>query len=943
MNILNKVTWKAMWQNKTRTLVTIVGIVLSAALFCMITTVGTSILSYLIELQIAIGGDYHVSATIVSKEEAEEIRAHEGIASAAQADILGVVNLYGYEMGSNSAMIKACNSQYFATMPGFDHIDGRLPQNSSELVIGEYLLHTMEAKGYPITIGSEVTLPVTPVVEAMEQGDSSASDFTVTGTIVGILPAEYDIVLSHEKGAYSHIYMGLDESTPAPVYVDLFLKAAAPHRALRLAQAVGGQANYSLLQYYGTAKAGNVTVLILAIMAAVIAVVLVATVSMVSNAFSISVSHRTREFGLLSSVGATKKQIRSCIRSEAGLLCASAIPPGLLIGFFAAKALLTSSADTVESMLAVYRTGVTLKAVADPIALLGATAVSMAAVFLSAWLPAFRASKISPITAIRRETEYRPDRKLQKTARKWWKPSKVSGNMAYKYYRVNRKKYRPIVAALGISVVIFLSASAVSSSLRFVSDAFDAENFDFHVFIINKDSALLEQIRSHESVAQSVLYRNDGVYAIIPADAASQQRQDAFAREGWEGQPVEDAWRTSTASVYYLEDDAFCAFLRERGVDPEPYFDRETPTAVALYQQWEYTQEDEDGHYDWVSVTFPPFRDDVTALSFVSEAPDAEEYVAAQIKAQGYQDVIIDEKEFDTLPDGRIVFRAYAQGCVIKQHGGGIGEVVAQGDKQVFTFLAAQQIDAQGQSVTCYYPYDEATGTVGATAVAQCSGAVRSICIGAQLDGVPFGISGDAGSATQLTLIRPLSMAEDQTDLPALSIRTNNYPATKSYLDSLADAGGVLVYNDYLAEQYQTRQVSGLIELFAVTFVVVMTLISVANIFNIVSTNIFLRRRDIGMLRSIGMSGRGVVSMTVREYMSCGLYSLCWSLPVGLLLMGSVKILLANVINGGMQIPWGTVGGAIAGVLPVVGSSVIYALIRIRNDDPIEAIRTENI
>ena len=109
------------------------------------------------------------------------------------------------------------------------------------------------------------------------------------------------------------------------------------------------------------------------------------------------------------------------------------------------------------------------------------------------------------------------------------------------------------------------------------------------------------------------------------------------------------------------------------------------------------------------------------------------------------------------------------------------------------------------------------------------------------------------------------------------------------------------------------------------------------------STNILLRRRDIGMLRSLGMTNRGIAAMTAREYLSCGLRALCWSLPLGLVLMLAVKILLANVVNGGMEIPWWAVFTAIASVFLVVGSSIVYALARIRKDNPIEAIRMENL
>ena len=98
MNIMNRLTWKSMVKNRTRTIVTAIGIALAAALFCAVTTMGASILSYLINLEIAIAGDYHVSATTLSKEEAEAVRTHGEVQSVAEAQVLGVVNFYGQEL-----------------------------------------------------------------------------------------------------------------------------------------------------------------------------------------------------------------------------------------------------------------------------------------------------------------------------------------------------------------------------------------------------------------------------------------------------------------------------------------------------------------------------------------------------------------------------------------------------------------------------------------------------------------------------------------------------------------------------------------------------------------------------------------------------------------------------------------------------------------------------
>ena len=940
MNIMNRLTWKSMVKNRTRTIVTAIGIALAAALFCAITTMGASILAYLIDLQITIAGDYHVSATTLSKEEAEAIRIHEDVETVAESQILGVVNFYEQEMGPNSGLIKAGDARYYESMPRISLLEGRLPQNSSELVIGEYLLHTMEAKGYPTEIGSEITLTVTPVVEALGQGNPSDPTFTITGSIVGISPHNDVMFPAPDQAAeYSYIYTFLDENTPSPLYCDLYLKTASPYQAVDLAAAIKGDANYALLQYYGVAEAGNVTFVIAAIMAVIIAIVMVGTVGLISNAFSVSVAQRTQQFGLLSSVGATKKQLRKSVRFEAGVLCLLGIPAGILLGFIAMVILLSTAGDTVEGMFATMQTGVQIKAVANPLALLGAAGVTAGMVYLSAWRPSRKAALVTPIMAIRQETEYQVDAKPGKTARKWWRPGRMSANMASKYYRTNRKKYRSIVAALGISVVLFLSATAVSTSLQHVADNAKTDNFDFIVFIHSGDQNALNQIRQHESVDQSALYDNDRVYCIIPEGSESSERKEAFA-----GFPedIANMWRENPSSIYYLEDNVFRAFMQEQGVDPEPYFDNENPLAAVFYQEYEAWEMRTDGRKNSISVTYPPFHDGVQELTIAAQAPDTEEYVSAMIKAQGYSDCIGGVGEYATLEDGRLIFRDYAQGATVVHHSGGPSEVVAEGERQTFTFLAVEETDTKGKLVTRFYTYDEQTGAVGSDIIAEHPGGSSKIGIGAQVDGIPFGISKDAHNSAWLTLLRPLSALEQNSGIPAMSISTNNYPATKSFLDEVSDDDRVLVYNDYLAEQFQMRQVSQLVDLFAYGFVTIMTLISLANIFNIVSTNILLRRKDIGMLRSLGMSGREITTMTVREYAMCGIRALCWSLPIGLFMDYLVKRIIAMALTTEYVFPWASSVIIIGCVVLVIGSSVTYALTRIHKDNPIDAIRMEN-
>ena len=943
MNIMNRLTWRSMAQNRTRTIVTAIGIALSAALFCAVTTMGASILSYLIDLQIAIGGDYHVSATPLTQEEADAIRNREDVASFSESQTLGMVNFYGEEMGFNSGIVKACNTEYFENMPTVLK-EGRLPQNSSELVIGEYLLDTMETNGYPTAIGSEITLTVTPYVESTAYGDADAPAFTITGTIVGIYDMNSSVISPGDAGGFSYIFTCLDENTPAPLYCDLFLKAASPYKATELAAAIKGNANYSLLQYYGVVEAGNVTIVIAGIMAVIIAIVMVGTVSLISNAFSVSVAQRTQQFGLLSSVGSTKKQLRKSVRFEAGMLCLMGIPTGIALGFGAMVILLHIASDTVEGMVASQQAGVQIKAVVNPVALLGAALITAATVFLSAWRPSARAAMVTPMMAIRQETEYRADKKLAKTARKWWRPGRVSANMAVKYYRTNRKKYRSIVAALGISVVLFLSTTAVSGSLQYMADSYyDTENYDFRVGMMDNINSeeIFDQIRSHESVAQSVMCEDDLLYFLIPEDAASQQRQEAMPSTT--PVVVTEAWRQNSGRIYYLEDDAFRAFMREQGIDPEPYFDEDNPQAVVFYQKYEtITIISENGEKKSYKATFPPLDDSVTELTYMSSTPDVYEWVAQQVKAMGYEEVTSDERGFEMLADGRIVYWTTARGCSMVYHSGGMTELTNESEPYKFTFLAVEETDANGDPIFRYYTYDTETGAVGNEIIGETAGACGTIGIGAQVSELPFGVNSSVQDSSRLCMLRPLSMLDQTWGLTGLYLRTYNYLATKNYLDTLAEETDLFYYHDYLAEAYQMRQVSKMIDLFAYGFVAIMTLISTANIFNIVSTNILLRRKDIGMLRSLGMSSREIAALTAREYAMCGIRALCWSLPIGLFIDYLVKRILAMAMTSEYGFPWASFTIIVSCVTIVIGSSVVYALARIRQDNPIDAIRMEN-
>ena len=92
MNIMNRVTWRAMWKNKIRTLVTILGVVISAAMFMAITTTVYSLWHFMVRGYQYVAGDFYVYFDYATEEQAEALSQRDDIAHMARLGHLGYTN-----------------------------------------------------------------------------------------------------------------------------------------------------------------------------------------------------------------------------------------------------------------------------------------------------------------------------------------------------------------------------------------------------------------------------------------------------------------------------------------------------------------------------------------------------------------------------------------------------------------------------------------------------------------------------------------------------------------------------------------------------------------------------------------------------------------------------------------------------------------------------------
>ena len=205
---------------------------------------------------------------------------------------------------------------------------------------------------------------------------------------------------------------------------------------------LGYETNSNVLMFSGVSSHDNFYRVLYSLAAIVTALIVFGSVSLIYNAFSISISERTRQFGLLSSVGATKKQLRSSVFFEAFAVSVVGIPLGILVGIAGIGVTLHLIGDKFMDLGGF---SIPMRLEITPAAILIAIAVAVITVFISALIPSKRATRISAIEAIRQTSDISVKPKKVRTSRITYKLFGLPGMLAQKYYKRSRKS-RPVVS-----------------------------------------------------------------------------------------------------------------------------------------------------------------------------------------------------------------------------------------------------------------------------------------------------------------------------------------------------------------------------------------------------------------------------------------------------------------------------------------------------------------
>lgn len=712
----------------------------------------------------------------------------------------------------------------------------------------------------------------------------------------------------------------------------------------------------ALLRYQGMLDDRSVWGTLYSLAAILSAVVITASISLIYNSFAISVSERTRQFGLLSSLGASKRQLRRTVYAEALMLAAVGIPAGILIGLAGTFAVFHIAGEGIGMLIdqeAFAEAGFSSIAV-NPGVLATSAALALVTVLISAAVPAWRASRVSAVDAIRQTRDVRLSRRERRAPRRTKGGTSraprartldalrlrmlgVPGLLAHRNLTRASSKGRVAVASLAVSVALIIISGSISHYLSLLTQVADSGGSDIEVMLnrtladgettadgIAELERAYRELDSVEGASGEGWVLNSSLYGTFQPgmiDADELLEQD----EGYDIPDralAEDGTTYSPISILYVDDATWRAFLKESGLDESRYNDPENPLAVALNG----TQSNDGRRYSVRDL----FRGTGTATLFT------------YIESAG-DDLFI---SCDIDSDGTPIARYEGYGSADEQRYDEFGEPIFQSIERPLA--------------------DVLKGT-------------HELPVGAVVDSFPSTLRSYA--SIWPTLVLPVgalpTLAADSEGLTASAMNGNFATpfvfhnaegaynnSLAAYLSFAADAPRDVenAMNDIIAEQfvgtewYRTflsnnaehvrtaRLMSETVQLFINCFILITGAIAVANVFNTLTNSIILRRREFAMLKSVGMGDRAFWKMIALECLSYAWRGLAIGLCLGALVTLLIyQAMMMSFADLDFVVSAGWVFAAIGVVALVLALSTVYALRKSSAGSIVQTLREDAI
>ncbi len=896
MNVFSKITLASLKKNRTRTIVTIIGIILSSAMICAVTTFVSSFYNYLLDNAVYSKGDWHGSALNADAQTEQKLSEDKSVSSLVSAQQIGYAKAEG-SINENKPylFLLGASRDFMMSMPV--HItSGRCPASQNEVILPS---HLYENGGIFYKLGDTLTLDIghrsldgsplsqqTPFFVYTGDGGSEPTGelFTPTERRIYTVVGFYERPNFEPYTAPGYTLITLEDYSSSARPCDVYFKMENPKDIYTFMKDnnIEGQQNYEVLMYYGVSFFDGFSLVINSLAAIVIVLIMFGSIALIYNAFSISVSERTRQFGLLSSVGATKKQLRKMVMSESLAVSLVGIPLGIisgLIGIF-----ITLSALSVKFQSIGF--SVPMKFSVSPLSIVIGCVISLLTVLLSAWIPARRATKVSAIEAIRQNRDISAAAIPYKTPSLVYRIFGFSGMLGQKHYKRSRKKYRATVLSLFMSIVLFVSASSFSDYLTESAEGgLGSSGYDIvfycepsHFSDMSAES-LLSDLSTCSDITAAAYSQNLSRHITIGREYLSSQAVSGIETTTFNLRDNENEAYVN-ALICFINDSEFSALLKEYKLDESVFMNRSAPLAVAVDGNTSFSTKDE-------------------------------KYIKTNIlKSSAAAATLSTAKE----KDGYLFY----------------GEVTDNNGSTVFRYESIDNPEIY-LDVSREDAYDDI-----------------SLEIGHVIEDCPYYVDCSAG----LFLFYPNSFKsvvfpninEELSSYKFFFLSENHSESYKSLRSALFEKGfnGNNLFN-YAAETEQSENIITIIKVFAFGFIILISLIASANVFNTISTNINLRRREFAMLRSVGLSSQGLIRMLNFECLLYGTKALLLGLPVSAAVSFIIYLAGSAGYYTSFRLPLFAMGISSLSIFLVVFATMLYSMNKIKKDNLIDALKNENL
>ena len=912
MNLMKTLTLKNLKLNRKRTIVTIVGIILATALLSALVTLVSSFQYSMIEYQKQKDGDFHVKFSNVKMSELSEFKNNRNIESTFGTMGMGFAKLdgcknedkpYAYVMATDEAVGDEITLDV-----------GKRYDSNTESVISENCAYEHEAETLTDTVTKHYK-----VVGIMERPGYGMEDYSAAGytfvTYSDELAAidngtkseasEADTTLTVYSRYTKKALRNKDAVTADIIGVDEKLFAKANNSSVEMSAEESDRflkemenAKYDiymngyLINYECVFPIDGSFKALFTVAAVVALIIILTSVYCIKNSFNISITEKIRQYGMLASVGATRRQIKSSVKTEAAMLGVVGIPVGTMSGILASLILVK-----VVNALSAGWLNVALSFHTSLPALILAVILSIATIYFSATGSARRAAKVTPLEAIRNTKEIKIKSAKLKTPAIIGRIWGIGGVISYKNIKRNNKKYRTTVTSIVICSVTFIVISYfMSMAFSVVGMSYASADYNIGINMsckkdldIEKLSKLLSGIEGAED------YLVGAGYDFDVSKPEYTKEYGEYCRQLYDdGEDVSQMFL-----ITVLDDKSYDKYASDAGI-------KNAAAGAILVNKG----------------TFDVYNEN--SSKYVKKEMELYKYKAGDTIECGYN-VYDDASSDDNAAEGDTESSTDDNNAVEGDTESGTEDNSGYVDEETINNGVRKTVDVTIAGVTDKVP-------IGYKGYSNTLLFMNQKGFESLWGDGKNGNEIKPGYASYSAYVVAENADEYQDTFEKETEGNPEYSQISFYVSNLDK------------QMRDEKSLFTLLGVFAYGLIVVIALIGITNIINTLSTGMELRSREFATLRSIGMTDKQFVGMVRLESVFISVKALAIGVPLGILISYLLCVMMNRMDDAIIyEPPYKAIILCIVVVIMLIYAIMKLSMTKLRHNNIIETIKNENL